>query len=740
MTVAALSPSAGYLENGVTLAFAAPFRFLDPTHLEVKRIAVDGTVTVLAYGVDYTVTGGSTDAGGTVTLIASTSGATLKIRRVTPRAQQTDYVTNDTFPAESHEAALDRQMLIDQEQDVKIEDTAKRALMWPEGEQALQLPPKAAFAGKFFAGDAEGDLVPASGTGSDPALRTDLASGLLGALLIAWKANGIGAVVRSLWAKLADLPFSGKDFGAVGDDLSDDTAEIQAAVDALILAGGGILHLPKGIYKISADINVTGPILIRGDGASKTIIRQANPAAGGINFNFSSLVQGGGVEDISFEAGAGWIRSGYQGSGSTGVGIAVRNSNGKFYARNFGVHNFDTGIRIRGSFYTAWSHFEVLYATTDGILIDTSDGTSGGTIGAGNWLKNAKVSNFGFTGTNTGSTGIRMLAGGGDFFASVDVTTFNKGWRVAPTTGKQVLYGFFTSCLGDSCLSHNWEFDGTNGNVWSMSLEGCWGAYSTNGFGLRVLGANVDSIRWNGGRLRENGQHGISHEGGINVSITGAEIASNGKAAAGTYHGINVAANVSQWAVSGCRIGNYASGFNTQQNGVNIAPGTSQNFTVNHNDLRGNLNQPLSLGTSSLLYTIVGNLPLQTPGLNISAAVPMSSSTPAAVAAGATVYLGPNGLANANANDSTWVVTRAGVVRELYAAVDAAPGGVQTNTYTVFRNGVATLMTATITGAGFLATSTANPFTVSPGDTLSIRLATSGAAAVAKHRYYLSQE
>jgi len=139
MTVAALAPSIEYLENGVSLTFAIPFRFLAGQHLEVKRIAANGTVTTLAYGVAYSVAGGGTDAGGTLTLGTSVAGSKLRIRRRTPRAQQADYEPNDNFPARTHEDVVDRAMLIAQEQDQQIDDTAGRALMVPEGAAAPAL-------------------------------------------------------------------------------------------------------------------------------------------------------------------------------------------------------------------------------------------------------------------------------------------------------------------------------------------------------------------------------------------------------------------------------------------------------------------------------------------------------------------------------------------------------------------------------------------------------------------------
>jgi len=110
MTVAALPSVADYLEDGVTTAFPAPFRFKAATDLIVERI-VAGDVITLAIGVDYAVVGGQSDSGGTVTRTAATAGATLRIRRNTARAQPMVYTTGDRFPAVSHEEALDRQMM-----------------------------------------------------------------------------------------------------------------------------------------------------------------------------------------------------------------------------------------------------------------------------------------------------------------------------------------------------------------------------------------------------------------------------------------------------------------------------------------------------------------------------------------------------------------------------------------------------------------------------------------------------
>lgn len=199
MTTAALSPSKTYIEDGVTLNFAVPFRYLAASSLQVDRIATSGTVTRLVLNVDYTATPGTTDAGGTLTLISTVAEATLRIRRATARNQSTDYTTNDRFPAESHEAALDRAMLIDQEQDVQIADTQLRALLVPDGEAVSTLPAKTVRAGGFLGFDVNGNPVIVTSTSTLPevagAANVIRLSALLGGETLADESAGLGTAM-----------------------------------------------------------------------------------------------------------------------------------------------------------------------------------------------------------------------------------------------------------------------------------------------------------------------------------------------------------------------------------------------------------------------------------------------------------------------------------------------------------------------------------------------------------------
>ncbi|MBM4011557.1 MAG: hypothetical protein FJ286_09280 [Planctomycetes bacterium] len=60
------------------------------------------------------------------------------------------------------------------------------------------------------------------------------------------------------------------DFGAVGDNVADDTAKVQACIDAARRWGdGAIAYFPKGTYKVTSTINVTGGNYLIGGASQK---------------------------------------------------------------------------------------------------------------------------------------------------------------------------------------------------------------------------------------------------------------------------------------------------------------------------------------------------------------------------------------------------------------------------------------------------------------------------------------
>lgn len=268
MTTNTIEPQVEYVEDGSTLVHPIPFKFLAASDLVVQRISSAG-VTTLALGTDYSADGaGGDDGGSLIKVSAGTSGDVVRIRRRTARSQEFDYATGDTFPAESHEAALDRQSLVNQEQDVEIEDLGDRALLVPDGETATELPAASARANKFLAFDALGGTTAASGTGTDSSLRDDLGnvSGT-GAQLVSWIQAGVSAVTRLVRDKLRDS-VSVEDFGATGDGSTDDRAAIQAAIDFVsgTLGGGDVRFATGATYRAVITTSVTDKGLVVKDG------------------------------------------------------------------------------------------------------------------------------------------------------------------------------------------------------------------------------------------------------------------------------------------------------------------------------------------------------------------------------------------------------------------------------------------------------------------------------------------
>lgn len=68
--------------------------------------------------------------------------------------------------------------------------------------------------------------------------------------------NGAVAVARTLANRFADV-INVKDFGAVGDGVADDTAAIQAAINA-----GTIIFIPNGTYLVGSNITATNKNII----------------------------------------------------------------------------------------------------------------------------------------------------------------------------------------------------------------------------------------------------------------------------------------------------------------------------------------------------------------------------------------------------------------------------------------------------------------------------------------------
>ncbi|AHN84670.1 hypothetical protein PV_019 (endogenous virus) [Gutovirus Vc1] len=126
------------------------------------------------------------------------------------------------------------------------------------------------------------------------------------------------SIARSLYDRLTEGGISVRDFGATGDGTTDDTTALQAALDAT--PENGTLRIPRGSYKISANLTRDLPIRLIGGGYLGTrIIWDEGLWLFGLDFNT------GGVFVRGLTVGTNYIRpDGKPDGASLGYGVRVQ--------------------------------------------------------------------------------------------------------------------------------------------------------------------------------------------------------------------------------------------------------------------------------------------------------------------------------------------------------------------------------------------------------------------------------
>ena len=127
MTLSTTTVKNSYSGNGSTTAFNYSFGINSTTELKVIIRSSLGTETTKTITTHYTVADAGA-AGGTVTFTSGNtpaSGETVVLLRDTDLTQETDYVANDPFPAETHEDALDKMQMQIQEIQEEVDRSIK---------------------------------------------------------------------------------------------------------------------------------------------------------------------------------------------------------------------------------------------------------------------------------------------------------------------------------------------------------------------------------------------------------------------------------------------------------------------------------------------------------------------------------------------------------------------------------------------------------------------------------------
>jgi polygalacturonase len=207
----------------------------------------------------YTVLGAG-DASGTVTFVtAPPSTQKVVIYNDPPLTQLVDYIAGGSFPAETHEEALDRLTI----QQKRTREISARAILLPDADTDGS--------GAY---DAKSNRIKNLGAPTAPtdstsktyvdALVNNTALGPAPTGLIA-TGSVTSRLLADRWGEIKNV----KDFGAVGNGVADDTTAIQAAINAAIAAGGGTVFVPGGSTYIVKNLTLGSNIIFHNEGTLK---------------------------------------------------------------------------------------------------------------------------------------------------------------------------------------------------------------------------------------------------------------------------------------------------------------------------------------------------------------------------------------------------------------------------------------------------------------------------------------
>lgn len=179
---------------------------------------------------------------------------------------------------------------------------------------------------------------------------------------VTFKGDGTGAVVRNIHDKLGDT-VSVKDFGAVGDGVTDDTAAIQAAIDS----GAHEIVFASGVYSISEAITEASSDSLTIVGEEATITTAVDGLA------MFDLV---GLDNLKI---VGLTFDGND-SGQRGVATDGNVSIERCVFKNFATKtSFCAAVYL---FYPSLSAGEIRYANISNCSFKDFGGEESGTVGA----------------------------------------------------------------------------------------------------------------------------------------------------------------------------------------------------------------------------------------------------------------------------------------------------------------------------------------------------------------------
>ena len=456
------------------------------------------------------------------------------------------------------------------------------------------------------------------------------------------------------WKVLNESVINVKDYGAVGDGVSDDTAAIQSCLND---ASKTNLFFPVGRYKISTititknNTNINGSGNFDGgtvfictstngdnivlDNCQQCLIQNIQIVSVVVKNSGFALV----LKNDCFATLLNNIRIDY---GYNGIGIAggteskIINCQLRYMFGNKGVYfgndNGKSSYRAVIENLIADNPYPVNYNQIK--TLGNSVAFSAGDI----VLVNNKIWQCVQAGNSTDNTSLFQIPNvpadqvsntaiddGGCKFKFVSGTMnwiFQDSLAYSLVISKAALLnGYIGYSMNDTLNTSNskptWAF------AWDLELDHNFyaGVLQDAGEGLYINGSWIGScLNWNGiliegsgelfvgggTRIMGNAEHGVLINSGVNNKVSDCFIGANSQKTNGQYNGITVGANLSKFYLLNNKIGVLNGGGNTQKHGVFVNDGCTK-YIISNNDLSENIS-PSQLGVASGNIVINSNM------------------------------------------------------------------------------------------------------------------------------------
>lgn len=399
-------------------------------------------------------------------------------------------------------------------------------------------------------------------------------------------------------------------FGAQGNDTHDDTSAIQAAINAAYAAGGGVVYLPPGRYKISGTLALTpgtsgtGVQLVgAGNGISYLVTDNATSDMVTIGVTSSSststiVPRGCAIRRLTFTASSSSLRT-------AGAAIKVWAANGCLI-EDVDVDSQFNGIVVQaGNAGSTFPYVVGLHIVRGNHGPYSQPNSIGLWINGNTYTGDIYIDGLVMNGLAAAGAGIRITGTGAVWITNCDILGFNYGLLLdpgstelqAPIGTNYVDFLFVMNCGFDTNTTHGIYCNPqTPGIVRGSVFTGCWTSNNGKGTGsgVRVDGNAVNltlGLEFVGHRAIGNGDGAFIGTSGRDVQFDAAMITGN------VHSGIIFGAPIVGLAVRNSRIGEFM-GYGKNEYGIYVTSGCYTFIIVGNNFLGNTTNYITGSGTN----------------------------------------------------------------------------------------------------------------------------------------------